>query len=222
MLRGVAGVVVALMLGACGQTTLQNGPFAPGSAARPETVIVADFAFSPDLVLQDRGFAAQLQRRMGKVTPEEMREQIARRVNHEIVTAMVETLREAGLDAGEGGEAAVVAEKAVLVVTGKVRTTDQGNRTQRGAGKSGLVADVAVTHQYFGAKKEALVFVAEAGSAPRPGGAVRAPAVPAVAGAGPEKLSADVQAGARRLGQAAARRIITFAAEQGWVAKSGT
>jgi hypothetical protein len=36
-----------------------------------------------------------------------------------------------------------------------------------------------------------------------------------------EKLSADVEAEARRLGQAAARRIIDFAAEQGWPPKPG-
>jgi hypothetical protein len=95
-------------------------------------------------------------------------------------------------------------------------------------GQSKVVADVVATHNFRGTMKDALVFVAETGSAPRPGaalGAARGAAIAAagaVGGAAMDKLSADVQAGARRLGQTAGRRIIAFANEQGWLPKPGT
>jgi hypothetical protein len=233
MLRIVAGLVLALMLGACGQTTIQNmSSMGTQGLARPETVVVSDFSFSSDVVLLDRGFAAQLQRKMGKASPEQIREQLAARVSREIVTAMVTTLREAGLDARAEGEEEVVADRAALVVAGKVRAIDQGNRTRRnvigfGAGKSEVVADVVVVHDSQGVKKDVLTFTAETGSGRRPGGAVTAPlgaarGVAAVAGVASEKLSADVEAEARRLGQTAARRIIAFGAQQGWLPKPGT
>lgn len=232
MTRLFAVFVLALMLSACGQTTIHNtSSMSTASLARPETVVVSDFGFSPDVVLLDKGFTAQLQRKMGKASPEQIRKELAARVSREIVTAMVTTLREAGLAAREGGEEAVVADQPALVVTGKVRTIDQGNRTRRkvigfGAGKSEVVADVSVMYHSQGAQKDVLTFTAEAGSGRRPGMAATAPlgaaaGAAAVVGVASEKLSADVEAEARRLGQAAARRIIAVSNEHGWLAKPG-
>ncbi len=237
MLRSFIGVAFALVLAACGQTSMQgiSSILSPG-LARPAAVVVSDFSFSPDVVLLDRGFSAQLQRRLGKVPPEKIREQLAARVSQEIVSSMVGTLQDAGFPARKGGDETLLADQPALVVDGKVRAIDQGNRTRRnvvglGAGKSEVAADVVVTHLSASGKKEVLTFAAEAESGMRPGAAVTAPlsaargaaAVAATAGGGAisEKLSADVEAGARRLGQAAARRIIAYAAEQGWQPKPG-
>lgn len=238
MLRSFIGVAFAFVLAACGQTSIQgiSSILTPG-LARPEAIVVSDFSFSPDVVLLDRGFAAQLQRRLGKVPPEKLREQLAARVSQEIVGSMVTTLREAGLPARDGGDETLLADQPALVVSGKVRAIDQGNRTRRnvvglGVGKSEVAADVAVTHVSPSGKKEVLTFAAEAESSMRPGEAVTAPvtaargaaAIAATVGSGAlsEKLSADVEAHARRLGQAAARRIIAYAVEQGWRPKPDT
>ncbi|MEX1084200.1 MAG: hypothetical protein WEC82_07760, partial [Xanthobacteraceae bacterium] len=104
MRRAISGLVFALFLGACGQTGIQNmsSMFVSG-LARPEMIVVSDFEISPDVVLLDKGFAAQIQRRLGKLPPEQMREQLAARVNQEIVVSMVMTLTEAGFAAREGG-----------------------------------------------------------------------------------------------------------------------
>lgn len=234
-MRLFVGFVFALALAACGQTSIQSmsSLLTPGTA-RPEAIVVSDLSFSQDVVLLDRGFSAQLKRKLGRVAPEQERDQLAKRVSQEIASSMVATLREAGLPAREGGEDTVVPDQPTLLVTGKVRAIDQGNRTRRnvigfGAGKSEVAADIAVTHLSSGSKKEILTFAAEAESGMRPGAAVTAPVgaargaatVAATAGAGAvsEKLSADVEAHARRLGQAAARRIIAYANEQGWVPK---
>ncbi|MEX0840792.1 MAG: DUF4410 domain-containing protein [Xanthobacteraceae bacterium] len=235
MRRAISGLVFALFLGACGQTGIQNmsSMFVSG-LARPEMIVVSDLEISPNVVLLDKGFAAQIQRRLGKLPPEQMREQLAARVNQEIVVSMVMTLTEDGFAAREGGKETTLTDKPVLLVSGKVRAIDQGNRTRRaviglGAGKSEVAADIAVSHVSPSGKKEVLAFAAEAESGMRPGAAVTAPvsaprgaatvAAAAAGGAISEKLSADVEAHARRLGQAAARRIIAYAAEQGWTAQ---
>lgn len=231
MSRLFIGLVLALTLGACGQTNIQNMPglFSPAGMTKPEAVVVSTFTFSPDMVVLDRGLTAQFRRKLGNVSQEEMRRQIAARVGREIVDAMVETLREAGLPAREGSQESVVADQPTLLVTGNVRRIDEGNRAQRavvgfGLGKTAVVADTVVTHNFRGTMKEALAFVAETGSAPRPGGTagVARGVAGAAAGAAMDKLSPEVEAEARRLGQAAARRIIGFATEQGWVAKPVT
>lgn len=230
MSRISAGLVFALLLGACAQTTVHNMSVV-GSAGfvRPEAIVVSDFSFSSDTVLLDRGFAAQLKRKMGKVSPEQLREQLAARVSREIASAAVTAFRDAGFIANRGGEDAVAADRPALVMTGNVRTIDQGNRTRRnvvgfGAGKSQVAADIVVTHHSQGTKKEALAFVVEAESGRRPGGIVTGPAgavASRVAGAVSDKLSAEVEAEARRIGKAAAHRVIEFATEQGWRAKPG-
>lgn len=238
MFRVLGGLTLALALAACGQTSIQNmsSMFTPG-LARPEVVVVSNFSFSPDVVLLDKGFAAQLKRKLGKVPPDQQREQLALRVSHEIAGTMVATLNGAGFSAREGGEETIAAEQPTLLITGKVRTIDQGNQTRRkvigfGAGKSEVAADVVVTHLSSGGKKELLAFTAQAESGRKPGAVATAPAgiagglaVSAATTAGgvlSEKLSADVEAEARRLGQAAAQRVITYATEQGWVSKPGT
>lgn len=217
----MASAAVGLTLASCAATDI--GVFAPGMPA-PATVVVSDFEFSPDVVLLDRGFAAQLQRSTAKLTPAQVREQLAARVSEEIVAAMAATLGEAGLAAREGGEETILLSEPTLFVTGRVRTIDPGNRTRRnvvgfGAGKSGVTADVAVTHFSGSGRREILKFAVEAESAGRPGPA-RGAATAVVTrgdGAAVVRLSADVAAEARRIGQAAARRIIAYATEQGWI-----
>jgi hypothetical protein len=237
MLRIMGILAIASVLAACGQTSiLTSSSLVTPSATRPQAIVVSDFEFTQDVVLLDRGFAAQLQRKMGNVSQPQLREQLAARVSQEIVRSMVAALNEAALPAREGGEETVVLSESTLLVTGTVRSIDQGNRTRRnvigfGAGKSEVAADVVVAHLSASGKKEVLTFAAQADSGRRPGAVATAPvsaargaavaAASAAGGVASEKLSADVEAGARRLGQAAAHRIIVYAQEQGWILKPG-
>jgi hypothetical protein len=185
------------------------------------------------VVALDRGFTARLSRKLGELPPDQRKQRTAERVNDEIVATIVSTLREAGLEAQAGSEEGLSLSDDAVIVSGRLRAIDEGNSTQRhligfGAGRSGVVADMALTHVGNGAKKELLSFTAEAESRRRPGAIVTAPisaatsvavsAASAVGGVAAEKLSADVQAQARSLGHAAGERIVAYAKEREWLA----
>lgn len=226
--------LAALALAGCAQTSVTSTQtIFGGSLPRPKTVVVTDFVFSSDVVALDRGFTARLSRKLGEIPPHERKQRTAERVNDEIVATIVATLRENGLEARPGSEDTLTLSDEALIVGGRLRSIDQGNRTRRnvigfGAGRSNVTADMTV--QYFSAagKKPLMSFTAEAQSNRRPGAVATAPigiassaAITAVAAAGgvaSEKLSADVEAQARALGHAAAAKIIAYAREQGWLA----
>lgn len=227
--------IAALALGACAKaniTSLQSSD--AGAVPRPKTIVVSNFAFSPEVVALDRGFTAKLERKVGSLTPEERQARTAERVNHEIVTTVVSTLRNAGLDARLGSEQPIPAGDEALLVTGHLRGIDQGNRTQRnvigfGAGRSDVVADTTVSYVSSSGTRQLLTFTADAKSGRMPGAAVTAP-FSAVHGAAlvassvgssvlSEKLSSDVEAQARKIGHTAGDRIVAYAKEQGWLEK---
>jgi Domain of unknown function (DUF4410) len=226
---------VALALAGCAQTNISGMTVGfSGSVPRPKTILVSDFLFSTDVVALDRGFTARLSRKLGDIPPHERKQRTAERVNDEIVATIVATLREAGLEAQPGSEEGLSLADDAVVVTGRLRAIDEGNRTQRnvigfGAGRSGVVADMALTHVSNGSKKQLISFTAEAQSRRRPGAIVTAPigaatsaAISAASAAGgvvSEKLSADVQAQARSLGREAGERIVAYAKDKGWLGK---
>jgi hypothetical protein len=234
-MRLLAVCLVALALVGCAQTNVTGLTIGySGAVARPKTIVVSDFVFSSDVVALDRGFTARLSRKLGELPPDQRKQRTAERVNDEIVATIVATLREAGLEAQTGSEEGLSLSDDAVIVSGRLRAIDEGNSTQRrligfGAGRSGVVADMALTYVSNGAKKELLSFTAEADSRRRPGAIVTAPigaatsvavsAATAVGGVAAEKLSADVQAQARSLGRAAGERIVAYAKEKGWLAK---
>jgi hypothetical protein len=225
--------LAALVLAGCANTSFKGTESVSANGLpAPKTVVVSDFVFSSDVVALDRGFTARLARKLGEIPPHERQQKTAERVNDEIVATIVATLREAGMDAREGSEESLSLSDDALIVTGRLRAVDEGNRTQRsvigfGAGRSGVVADMQLSHFSSHGKKQLLSFTAEAQSRRRPGAIVTAPigaatsaaisAATAVGGVAAEKLSADVEAQARSLGRAAGEKILSYAREQGWV-----
>lgn len=223
----------ALALAGCTNTSITGTSTTfGGSEPKPKAVVVTDLAFSPDVVALDRGFTARLTRKLGNLTPDERKLRTAKRVDAEIVATIVATLREAGLEARPGNEETLTLNDDVVVVGGRLRAIDEGNVTRRrligfGAGHSGVVADVTVTHFSGAGKKQLLSFTAESQSGKRPGAVVTAPisaassaaitAITVAGGVASEKLSADVQAQARSLGRAAADKILAYARTQGWI-----
>lgn len=232
-LMSVCLCLAALVLTGCANTNVSGTQSVAASGLRaPKTVVVSDFVFSSDVVALDRGFTARLSRKLGEIPPHERKQKTAERVNDEIVATIVATLREAGMDAKVGSEESLTLSDDALIVTGRLRAVDEGNRTQRnvigfGAGQSGVVADMQLSHFSGSGKKQLLSFTAEAQSRRRPGAVVTAPigaatsaaiaGITAAGGVASEKLSADVEAQARSLGRAAGEKIVAYAREQGWI-----
>lgn len=225
--------LAALVLAGCANTNLSGTQSVNANGlTAPKTVVVSDFAFSPEVVALDRGFTARLSRKFGDSTEEERKQKTAARVNAEIVATIIVTLREAGMDARAGGEETAALSDETLIVSGRLRTIDEGNATRRrligfGAGRSGVVADMSLAYLSSAGKKQLLSFTAEAQSRRRPGAVVTAPigaatsaaitAITAAGGVAVEKLSADVEAQARSLGRSASEKIVAYAREQGWI-----
>ena len=220
----------ALLLSGCveSNTKLASGTLARGeSSPRPKTVVVSDFVVSPDVLVIDRGYTARLERKLGAFPTHERKPRTMDRVNDEIVASIVATLREAGLDAQPGAEEGLSASSNAVVVSGRLRPTDENtkkNEAGLGGGKSNVTADMRVsTFSTFG-KRELLTFPAET-NAKLPSGkaasATNAEISNALAGmdSAKEKLSPDVEAAARKIGRSAGEKIVAYAKSQGWLNK---
>lgn len=223
--------VAALTLAGC--VTDGSMPGASGGA-RPKTMVVSDFVISSDVAVIDRGFTSRLERKIGGFPTHERKQRTTARVNDEIVASIVATMREAGMAAQPGNEEALTLHDDALVVSGRLRPANQASTAKNkqigfGAGHSGVVADMALEHVSGGAKRKLAAFTAEAPSGRRPSDAVKGKeaaarnaaiaAALAAEGTVPEKLSADVEAQARRLGRAAGEKIVAYAKQQGWLEK---
>lgn len=225
-----AVALAAAFLAGCSTANTGNFSVFGGSLSKPQVILVGDFEIPPNAVALDGGMAARLKRSMKGASQDAMRAEIGRRVSGVIAETVVANLRAAGIEALPGSRQLAIEGQTTLVVGGRVRAIDEGNRMRRsvigfGAGKSKVIADVQVTHLSPGESKDVLSFTAEAESASKPGAVARAPIGGAVAVAGAvtglaaERLSADVEAQARRIGDAVSQRLIGFATEQGWVSK---
>lgn len=201
-----------------------------GGQAKPKLVLVSDFAFAPEIVAIDRGYTARLERKIGAYPAYERRQRTSERVNDEIVATIIVNLREAGLDAQPGGEDTLTLEQTALVLSGSLRPSDTVTAKNKnsfgfGTGRGHVVAIMTASLFSPGGKRQLLTFNVESAAAKRE------PAVPpkiaaarnasiasiVVAAGGPsERLSADVESVARRLGGAVSDRVVALAKEQGW------
>jgi len=200
------------------------------ATTRPKTILVTDFAASPEVDAIDRGFSARMDRKGINYPILERKRRTLARVNDEIVATIVATLREAGLDAQPGSEEGFSLNDGSVVVSGRLRAGDQDKPAKNqqigfGAGRGGVVADMTVSYFSGGGKKQLLAFDADAKAAGKPPAGKQTSArnaaiatVLAAAKAVPEKLSPDVEAQARWLGRAVGEKVVAFAKEQGWLA----
>ena len=234
----LAAVGLAFAVSACGKTSSSVGSaFSGGGLSRPSMVLVGDFELAPDQIRLDSSVAAKLQREMRGQPPSAIRAEIARNVNTVIGETVIARLRDAGLPAQAGSSDLALSGESTLAIAGRISRVDQGNRMQRniigfGAGRSQVSAAVQVAYHSSAGKQDVLNFTAQAESSSRPGAAVTAPIGAAARGAmavgsslggsvAAEKLSADVAAHARNLGDEIANRIIAWSAQQGWVSQPG-
>jgi hypothetical protein len=191
------------------------------SAQKPKTVVVADFVYSPDVTVIDRGFTVRLSRKEKNDLPFHIRkERTLARVNDELVATIVSTVRAAGLDAAPGSVEGVSLKDNALIVNGRLiagEGADKGKGAGIGDGRKGVVAEMSMEELGTFGKKKLTNFTAQpvSGKAKVDLAAVAAalPADSAAAG----RLSPDVEAQVHALGRAIGDRIVAFAREQGWL-----
>jgi len=219
--------LISLAVAGCAGNSVQQASSPAGSAPpRPQTVVVNDPVFAPDVAVFDRDFAVRLESKLGTMTGDVVKAITAKRVNDEIAATVVVLVGAAGFNARPARPDDAVPKNA-LVIAGQLRPLDQSNRQQRnpvvfGTG-SGLVADMTVSQVAEGAEKQLLSFTAQAANGRLPGGAALNAAIATVLAAksAPDvNLSPGVEGEARGLGRAIADKIIAYAEQQGWATKS--
>jgi hypothetical protein len=213
--------VTAFLLGACAQTqtTGADGQTFTGFVAKPTTVMVSQFDFASEVVIADRNLAARVAQEMKGKPPAAIKAETAQRVSNVIAETAIAALRDAGLKASPGSVDIALGDEPTLIITGRVRGPEpaknaKSKSTTFGGAKSPAVADVQLTHMSWAGRKNILNFTTEPGasSAAARGGA----------GGGSEKLSPDVAALARRIGNDVASKVIAFAGQHGWVRDAST
>jgi hypothetical protein len=229
--RARIAVTAAFVLGSvgCASNNVNVATYFGGGPPKPRAVVVSDFALAPGTVSVDGGLAPTYRRKLGKVTPDQLKAELTTAVNEEVSGAMVSALVDGGLPATTAAPAD--GTESTVVVTGNIRRVDAKDRMKRrlsglGPFHDGVLAEVQVSQEVAGARKELLSFVGEPADARKPGAsaamASTAPATTAPETTGSissEKLTPTIAAEARRLGKASATRILAFAAEQGWVSR---
>jgi hypothetical protein len=211
--------VATLALGGCQTDGVDLSARAP--APKPKTILVADFVYTPDVTVIDRGFTVRLSRKEGNDLPFHIRkERTLARVNDEIVAAVVATVRAAGLDAAAGSADGVSLKDDAVIASGRLRPAEGSEMKGKGAGigdgRSGVVAEMTLERLGSFGKRRLAAFTAE----PQPKAKIDAAAVTAAltaesAAAGP--LSPDVAAQARALGRGIGEKILAYARTQGWL-----
>jgi hypothetical protein len=220
---------VALVVSGCAQNGTQGGLFA-SPAARPKTVVVADFVAASEVTATDNGFNTRLERHGGNYPILERRQRTLARVNDEIVATIVADLHAAGIESRSGGESTLSFGDDAVFASGRLRPPEHKPASQIGfgPGRGSVIAEMTLTRYAGGGKAPLLSFSTDvqAGRKLSAGNAqavaARNTAIAATLAAEnalPEKLSPDVEAQARSLGRAIAEKIVAYAKEHEWLEK---
>ncbi len=218
---------ISLAVAGCASNSVQQAPSPAGSAPpRPQTVIVNDLVFAPDVAVFDRDFGVRLESKLGSMTGDVVKAITAKRVDDEIVATVVVLVGAVGFNA-RPAKADEAPPKNALIINGRVHAPDQNNRQPRNPISfsigSSVVADITVSQVAAGTESQLLTFTTQAESARRPEGVALSAAIATVLAAKstPDvNLSPSVEAEARGLGRAIADKIVAYAEQQGWATKS--
>ena len=229
--------VGVLTLAACGSSHVQTaGPGVATRNAPPDRIIVQDFAAQPSVVTLDSGVGARVVRAVSSGTSEDDQREAAAKVVKKLSETLVKDLNATGIPTSPASASGMLAPNySSLIVTGKVLSIDEGNRTRRnvvgfGVGASKVTAKVDVYLQSPGAAPRLLQsFNADSESGKKPGlatagvgaaagRAATAAAVTVGSDVASESLGATVEDDAARMAKeiAATLRSGLFA-DQGWV-----
>jgi hypothetical protein len=228
-------VMLAIAAG-CAPTNVKQEQMTVSQIARPDRILVYDFAVSPAEVELDKGLSADLMQKYqehkgASRTAEEIK------VGHKVADAVAEELvkkirsyglmaeRAFGLPSGKG---------KILMVKGQFMTIDEGNRTERvaigfGAGRTDVQANVQVYELTPQGMQEVDTLRGTAKSGDKPGmaemmgvGAIAGHLLTStlisgtVAGAS-EMTSATVEDDGKRLADKIAVDLGNFFIDQDWI-----
>lgn len=229
---GLLGLSLLLVAG-CAKATTSPMQLAPEGIARPDRILVYDFAVNAREVTLDRGLGPRLAREGGAATQSEEELRVGRAVSEALARHLVEELRGLGIETARATGGPLPTDITVSV-TGRFLSIDQGDRTKRtvvgfGLGGSEIRAWVQI-YQSAGTRTRLLAegeTVTE--SSMKPGLGVLLPVgaaagtlgTTAVVAGGTTVVSeaalATVEADAKRAAKDIAERIAGYYRRQGWL-----
>ncbi len=222
--------LLALLAGCASTSARPVSSYSGPTLAKPERVLVVDFAVSPDQVSLNRGpFESRAEPSRG-TSPNAEQLKLGQEVATVLSEELVKRIRALGL-AAERASAGKKAELGTMVIEGQFVSIDEGSRAKRlvvGFGAGGSVVKT-MAQVYVGGPSGpvlAQTFETEAKSAPTPGLVGGGPAAAAgrvvVAGAAAAvkagtELRKGVAAAAERTADELAERLGEFFVAQGWI-----
>jgi len=230
VLAALAGVVAVI---GCAPTQVQSTYQRESAMARPERVLVYDFAVSPEQVQLDRGLSAEIVQMSQGTSRTEQEIQVGQKAARVLADELVKEINAMGLPAQRVAGAPMNWANSLLI-EGQFLSIDEGNRTERtviglGAGRS----DVEALVQVYEASGSRLVrleeFSTTAKSGIKPGaaetmgmgaaaGTLAVSAAVTVGGAiASEALGANVEADSRRTASSIADQLQDYFTRQGWL-----
>lgn len=231
--RYIAAVLAAAMTGCAPSEVKPVQSYHGPPLARPAMVVVADFATAPDAVTLDRGLGARLRNMTGAGDAARQTED-DRKVAAAISNTLVTEIQALGLPAMRSNQSPPPSDSDALVVSGRILSIDEGNRTRRnviglGAGQSAVQARTEVYYVARGGGPQLVESYDSNAESSRKPGAAETMGVGAATGRAAESglmsgatgaapaLSGDVEADGTRTAKAIAKQLKEFFASQGWV-----
>jgi len=181
-----------------------------GAPAHPNSIIVREFAFAPEVVTLDPSFGFSLSRRAPGVPQSERAAAVGRAAAFSLADAITTQLGLLGYDAIRSETAVPEPGARALIVSGSFRHIDEGRRRHVGAENSSIAVDVDVDYQAGGAAPQRITELHLDSRQVPPAAIVGASA----------RRGADVNLAASRVGGAIARYMNDTARLNNWPAAS--
>ena len=181
-------------------------PQVAGGPARPNPIIVREFAFSPEVVTLDPSFGFSLNRGSAGVPTRQRAAGVARAAAFSLADSITEQLITSGYDAIRSDDAAPEPGARALIITGAFRHIDEGRRRRVGAENPSIAIDAEIDYQTAGTAPQRITELhLDSRRVPRDG----------TAGVSARRR-ADANLAATRVGAAIARTVIETARLNNW------
>lgn len=196
------------------------------SLAKPESIVVYDFATTADEVKLNSAMLSRIRTRVSE-SGENDRKTIAKKIAADFSESLIKDFEKTGIPVTRGIPGEPPPNNSVAV-QGHFLTIDEGNRTRRMVVGLGIGASKVVAHVecYLGQRDKVVMlteFTAQSESARRPGAAetMGAGAAPELVAAtsGISELKQGAESDTGRLAKATAKQIEKTFSTQGWIEK---
>ncbi len=225
---------ITLALAACASTQIQaTHPYTGKPLAKPEKILVYDFAVSSEDVKTNRALGVKLANYVEGRSQSAEELAIGRAVAQSLSQSLVKDLRARGLPA-QYASGSPPPHGNVVLITGHFLNVDEGNRLRRmvigfGAGSSRVKTQVQVFYRAPSKQQLIAVFNTLAKSSRKPGiapltgvGTMTGHVAVSLAAstglsAASEVFGANVEADAKRTATKIVEQLLPIFAQQGWV-----